>query len=169
MEYKNIPRQNTRYPQWSLKFFPAQTEEASPVEFGESSPVDFGRLSLAKLKRLSPIESKILSPIESKRLSPVKSQLKRSSQRSSFLSQIETQSPTGFSIASNGNLPPAEFISGILSRACPPHRVISSSVYSPAELSSPAGLFSQSSSFTIPSGNEEFNSFLQQQSGIYFP
>ena len=55
------------------------------------------------------------------------------------------------------------------SRVCPSHRVISSSVYSPAELSSPAGLFSQSYSFTIPSGNEEFNSFLQQQSGIYFP
>ena len=62
-----------------------------------------------------------------------------------------------------------EFISGIFSRASPPHRLISSSVYSPTELSSPAGLFSQSPSFSIPSGNEESNSILQQLSGIYFP
>ena len=39
----------------------------------------------------------------------------------------------------------------------------------PAELSSPAGLFSQTSSSTISGRNGEFNSFLQQQSEIYFP
>ena len=82
---------------------------------------------------------------------------------------METQSPTGFSITSNGNSSPAELIGGILSRASLPHRVVSSLVYSPMELSSPAGLFLQSSSFAIPSGNKEFSSFLQQLYEIYFP
>ena len=99
----------------------------------------------------------------------MKSQLKDHPQRSSFLSQTETQSPTGFSITSNGNSSPSEFIGGILSRSSLPHIAISSSVYSPTELSYPAGLFSQSSLFAIPSRNEECNSSLQQLSGIYFP
>ena len=128
-------------------------KKLSPVEFEESSSVDSGRLS----------------PVESKRLFPVKSQLENYPQWSSFFSQTGIQSPTGFIITSSGNSSPAEFIDGILNRASLPHRVILSSVYSLVELSSPAGLFSQSSSFTIPNRNEESNSFLQQQSGIYFP
>ena len=92
----------------------------------------------------------------------MKSQLKDHPQRSSFPSQTRSQSPTGFSITSNGNSSPAEFIGGILSRTFLLNRLISSSVYSPMELSSPAGLFSQSSSLVIPSGNEKLNSILQQ-------
>ena len=144
-----------------FEIFPAQSEKASPMEFGESSPVDFGRLSPAKLKGLSPLESN--------RLFPVKSQLKDHPQRSSLLSQTEFKSPAGLNITSNGNSSPAEFISGILSRAPLPHKVISLSVYSPTELSSPAGLFSQSSSFAIPSGNEEFNFFSSSYPRFIFP
>ena len=66
---------------------------------------------------------------------------------------------------------PTEFIVKILSRASLPHRVIplgviSSSVYSPTELSSPASL---SSSFIIPSRNEELNSILQQLQDLFSP
>ena len=115
------------------------------------------------------MEFEELSPVESKRSFPVKSQLENHPHQSLFLSQTEIQSPTSFIITSNGNSSPVEFISGTLNRASLPHRVILSSIYSPTELSSYAGLFSQSSSFTISSRNETFNSFLQQRSGIYFP
>ena len=122
-----------------------------------------------EFEELSLVDSGILSLVESKSLSPVRSLLESHPQRSSFLSQTGIQSPTEFSITSNDNSSPAKFISGILYRTSLPHGVISSSVYCPTELSSPAGLFSHSSSFAISSGNEEFSSFIQQQSGIYFP
>ena len=135
------------------------------MEFGEFSSVEAGGLS--------PVEPKRLSPIEPKRLFPLKSRLENHPQRSSFLSQTEIQSPTGFIITSNDNSSPAKVISskstGPLAEYILPTESFPRQFTPQRKLSSPAGLFSQSSSFTIPNGNEEFNSFLQQQSGIYFP
>ena len=86
--------------------------------------------------KISPVDSGRLSLIESKRLFPVNSQLENHPQRRLFLSQIGIQSPTSFIITSNSGSSSTKFISGILSRVSLPYRVILSSIYSPAELSS---------------------------------
>ena len=130
-----------------------QSEKASPVELGESSPA----------------ELKGLSPLESKRLSPVKPQLKDHPPAESFPFTNKKFNPQQDSVSPATVIHPQLNLSAESSVEHVLPRVISLSVYSPAELSSPAGLFSQSSLFTTPSGNEEFSSFLQQQSGIYFP
>ena len=176
MEYKNVPRQNTRYPQWSQYFpsavwksFPNRVEASSPVNSGSLSPVEYKITLPSQVQNIIPSRILRIIPAKSNKVIPSKSQLKDHPQRSSSLSQNRNSILNGLSIISNGNPSPIEFISGVLSRASLPHIVISSSVYSPMELSSPTGLFSQSHSFIIPSGNEEFNSILQRLSEIYFP
>ena len=124
--------------------------------------------------KISPVELGELSPVKSKRAIPSKVAIGKSSPVKFFPFTKQEFNPQQVSLSPAAVIHPQTRlllqISGSSAEHLFPTESFSHQFIPPVELSSSAGLFSQSSSFTILSENEEFNIFfLQQQSGIYFP